>query len=50
MKLSYLVDTDWIIHFLNGNRGIVEKIRSVEKTGLAASVGGFWASDRSFLR
>lgn len=38
MKLSYLVDTDWIIHYLNGNRGIVEKIRSVEEAGLAASV------------
>ena len=38
MKLSYLVDTDWIIHYLNGNRGIVEKIESLEKDGLAASV------------
>jgi hypothetical protein len=26
MKPSYLVDTDWIIHYLNGNKGIVEKI------------------------
>ena len=26
MKLSYLIDTDWIIHYLNGNSGIVEKI------------------------
>jgi predicted nucleic acid-binding protein len=38
MKPSYLVDTDWIIHYLNGNEGIVEKIRSLEKEGLAASV------------
>jgi predicted nucleic acid-binding protein len=38
MKLSYLVDTDWIIHYLNGNKGIVEKIESLGKGGLAASV------------
>jgi len=38
MKLSYLIDTDWIIHYLNGNSGIVEKIGSLEKEGLAASI------------
>ena len=27
MTLSYLVDTDWIIHYLNGNRKDVEKLR-----------------------
>jgi len=37
MKLSYLIDTDWIIHYLNGNSGIVEKIGLLEKEGLAAS-------------
>jgi tRNA(fMet)-specific endonuclease VapC len=38
MKLSYLIDTDWIIHYLNGNGAIVEKIGLLEKEGLAASV------------
>jgi len=38
MKPSYLVDTDWIIHYLNGNKGIVEKIDALEKDELAASV------------
>jgi predicted nucleic acid-binding protein len=38
MRLSYLIDTDWIIHYLNGNSGIVEKIGLLEKEGLAASV------------
>ena len=38
MKCSCLVDTDWIIHYLNGNKRIVEKIESLEKGGLAASV------------
>jgi len=40
MKLSYLIDTDWIIHYLNGNSGIVEKIRLLEKEGLAARQKG----------
>jgi len=35
MKLSHLIDTDWIIHYLNGNKGITEKIRSLEVSGLA---------------
>jgi tRNA(fMet)-specific endonuclease VapC len=38
VKLSYLIDTDWIIHYLNGNSRIVEKIGLLEKEGLAASV------------
>lgn len=38
MKVSYLIDTDWIIHYLNGNKEIVEKIGELEKRGLAASV------------
>lgn len=38
MKISYLIDTDWIIHYLNGSRNIVAKLRSLEKDGLAISV------------
>jgi tRNA(fMet)-specific endonuclease VapC len=38
VKPLYLVDTDWIIHYLNGNKGIVEKIESLKRGGLAASV------------
>jgi hypothetical protein len=40
MKLSYLIDTDWIIHYLNGNSGIVKKIGLLEKEGLAARQKG----------
>ena len=40
MKLSYLIDTDCIIHYLNGNSGIVEKIGLLEKEGLAARQKG----------
>jgi predicted nucleic acid-binding protein len=38
MKFSYLIDTDWIIHYLSGNRDIVAKLRSLEKEGLNISV------------
>ncbi len=29
MKLSYLIDTDWIIHYLNGHREIIGKLKSL---------------------
>ena len=38
MTVSYLIDTDWIIHYLNGNKEIVEKIKSLERGILATSV------------
>jgi len=39
MSLSYLVDTDWIIHYLNGNRNIVERLKSLKKEeGLGISI------------
>ncbi len=38
MKVSYLLDTDWVIHYLNGYKGIVEQLESLEKEGLAISV------------
>ncbi len=38
MKLSYLIDTDWIIHYLNGHREIIGKLKSLRNEGLAISV------------
>jgi len=38
MTLSYLVDTDWIIHYLNGNRKVVEKLGSLKDEGLSVSI------------
>ena len=35
---SYLIDTDWIIHYLNGQREIVKRLVSLRKEGLAISV------------
>ena len=38
MTPSYLIDTDWIIHYLNGQREIVKRLVSLRKEGLAISV------------
>lgn len=38
MKISYLLDTDWIIHYLNGLEKIVEKLKSSREEGLAITV------------
>jgi len=38
MKLSYLLDTDWIIHYLNGYREVVKKLSTLRKEGLAISI------------
>lgn len=37
MRVAYLIDTDWVIHYLNGHRGVVEKLRSLRQEGLAIS-------------
>lgn len=38
MNISYLVDTDWIIHYLYGVAPIVEKLQTLQKEGLAVSI------------
>lgn len=39
MKISHLIDTDWVIHFLHGNEKIVMKLISFNKKGsLAISI------------
>jgi len=38
MKLSYLIDTDWIIHYLNGYKEVVKKLSSLRNEGLAISI------------
>ncbi len=38
MKLSYLVDTDWAIHYLNGQPEIVRRLGEFREQGLALSV------------
>ena len=38
MNPSYLVDTDWIIHYLNGSPKFVERLRSLREEGLSISI------------
>ena len=38
MTVSYLVDTDWIIHYLNGQPEIVSKLQELQGRGVAVSL------------
>lgn len=38
MRLEYLVDTDWAIHYLNGQSQIVARLDALKESGLALSV------------
>jgi predicted nucleic acid-binding protein len=38
MRPAYLVDTDWVIHYLNGHPGIVRRLDALKERGLALSV------------
>ena len=38
MKISYLIDTDWIIHYLLGAAPVKEKLHRLRPEGLAVSV------------
>lgn len=38
MRPAYLLDTDWVIHYLNGRANIVEEVDRVRTDGLALSV------------
>ena len=38
MTLHYLVDTDWVIHWTNGNADIVARLGALRRDGLALSV------------
>jgi len=36
--VRYLVDTDWVIHYLNGHPAIVARIQTLSSEGIAMSV------------
>jgi len=38
MSPAYLLDTDWVIHYLNGHPATVEKVDNLRTDGLALSV------------
>lgn len=35
---TYLVDTDWVIHYLHGNKEIVKNLISLRKKGIGISI------------
>lgn len=38
MNISYLIDTDWVIHYLNGRNDIVARLHTFRSDGLGLSV------------
>ncbi len=38
MTYSYLIDTDWVIHYLNGQAKIVDELTRLKPKGLALSI------------
>ena len=38
MTLRYLIDTDWVIHYLNGHERIIQRLDELEEAGLGLSV------------
>lgn len=38
MRISYLIDTDWVIHYLNGAVAITQKLEELKPEGLAISI------------
>ena len=40
MTIAYLVDTDWVIHHLNGHHVITQRLQDLHREGLGLSVVG----------
>lgn len=38
MRLEYLVDTDWVIHYLTGQSHIIARLDALKEAGLAVSL------------
>ena len=38
MKLTYLVETDWAVHWLRGREDIIHKLRQFQERGIGLSV------------
>jgi predicted nucleic acid-binding protein len=38
VSLHYLVDTDWVVHYLKGRQPFVERLQTLRSQGLAISV------------
>jgi hypothetical protein len=38
MTIAYLIDTDWVIHHLNGHAAITQRLQALQPEGLGLSV------------
>ncbi len=38
MNLRYLVDTDWVIHYMSGQPEVVERLSELQRAGIGLSV------------
>lgn len=38
MSIRYLIDTDWVIHYFNGNAAIVKQLTAWQSAGLGISI------------
>jgi len=38
MNLTYMVETDWAVHWLRGNEQILERLSNLRKRGLGLSI------------
>jgi len=38
VKLTYLVETDWAVHWLRGNEDVIHKLRQFQEQGIGLSV------------
>lgn len=38
MTLRYLVDTDWVIHYLNGHQRIIDRLDAAQQEGVGISM------------
>jgi predicted nucleic acid-binding protein len=38
MKTAYLIDSDWVIHHLNGHEAITQRLQDLQAAGLGLSV------------
>ena len=38
MTMHYLIDTDWVIHHLNGHADIIQRLQALHPEGLGLSV------------
>ena len=46
--MRFLIDTDWLIHYLNNHPGVVQRLGEFQEDGLALSIISLADSTREF--